>query len=251
LRRITYPLADAIVVQTDEIANWITHSLRLSAQVMPNPIDLKKFSPRPVSLGEPQSRCQLVAVGRLAPEKGDDLLIKAFAQAAKLNPAWDLVIYGDGPERAALACMIETLDLSERVVLAGNTRTVEQAYANADLFVHAARYDGYSNVIQEALAAGKPVIATDCPGAARQLLGSGRYGVLVPSEDVDALARALNSLMADDGRRASLARSARDAVLPFEVGRTAERWLELLRDAIDRKKRHRSIRSARPGGEPT
>jgi glycosyltransferase involved in cell wall biosynthesis len=96
----------------------------------------------------------------------------------------------------------------------------------------AARYEGYPNAIQEALAAGKAVIATDCPGATRELLGDGRYGVLVPTEDVDALAQGLKSLLQDDGRRASLARSAREAVLPYEVNRVAQRWIELFNEVI-------------------
>ena len=102
--------------------------------------------------------------------------------------------------------------------------------------MHAARYEGYPNAIQEALAAGKAVIATDCPGASRELLGDGRHGVLVASENVDALAQGLISLMLDDERRASLARAAREAVLPYEVSRIAQRWIELFDEVIERRR---------------
>ena len=112
---------------------------------------------------------------------------------------------------------------------------MEQVYAEADLFVHAARYEGYPNAIQEALAASKAVIATNCPGATRELLGDGRYGVLTPSEDVDALAQGLASLMQNDDRRTALARFAREAVLAFEVSRVARRWIELFDEVIDRR----------------
>ena len=238
LRRIAYPWADAIVVQTRDIAKWVAAVLRLPSEVMPNPIELSRFAAPPVDTGRQQlGRRRLIAVGRLAPQKGYDLLINAFARIAKLDPAWDLVIYGDGPERATLERMIDALGLSGRIVLAGNTTTIEQAYANADLFVHAARYEGYPNVVQEALAAGKAVIATDCPGATRELLAGGRYGVLVPNEDVDALERALRSLMTDGDRRAALACSARVAVLPFDADRIADRWLELFGRVVDRRKR--------------
>jgi glycosyltransferase involved in cell wall biosynthesis len=238
LRRITYPWADTIVVQTRGIAKWVADAWRLPSQVMPNPIELSRFAAPPVDAGRQQlSRRRLIAVGRLVPQKGYDLLINAFARTAKFDPAWELVIYGDGPERAALERMIDSLSLSGQIVLAGNTTTIEQAYANADLFVHAARYEGYPNVVQEALAAGKAVIATDCPGATRELLAGGRYGVLVPNEDVDALERALRSLMTDGDRRAALACSARVAVLPFDADRIADRWLELFGRVVDRRKR--------------
>jgi glycosyltransferase involved in cell wall biosynthesis len=236
LRRVTYRWADAIVVQTNDIAGWITGSLRLDAHVIPNPIDLTRFKAAPAAApAPPRNRRRAIAVGRLSPEKGYDLLIPAFARAAKLHPEWDLFIHGDGPERANLEAMVRSLDLQGRIVLAGNTPEVERAYRDADLFVHASRYEGYPNAIQEALAASKPVIATDCPGAARQLLGAGRYGVLVPSGDADALSQALTLLMADGERRAALARSARDAVVAFEAGHIAQRWLELFRQTVGRK----------------
>jgi GalNAc-alpha-(1->4)-GalNAc-alpha-(1->3)-diNAcBac-PP-undecaprenol alpha-1,4-N-acetyl-D-galactosaminyltransferase len=235
LRPIVYPWAQAIVVQTQDIARWFKRSLNLTAHVIANPVDLQKFAAARIDPGKTRKRCKLIAVGRLDPQKGYDLLIAAFARVAAGSPDWDLVIYGEGEERVALQALIDALDLSKRILLAGNTTAMEQVYAEADLFVHAARYEGYPNAIQEALAAGKAVIATDCPGATRELLGDGRYGVLVPSEDVGALAQGLVSLMQSDERRASLARSAREAVLAFEVSRVAQRWIELFDEVIDRR----------------
>jgi len=232
---MVYPFAWAVVVQTAEIARWFKSSLNLATQVIPNPIDLQKFNSASIDSGKPQGRYKLVAVGRLDPVKGYDVLIRAFARVAAGSPDWDLVIYGEGGERLALQSLIEALGLSQRILLAGNATAVEQAYAGADLFVHAARYEGYPNAVQEALAAGKAVIATDCPGATRELLGDGRSGVLVPSENVDALAQGLAELMHNDERRASLARSAREAVLPFEASRIAQRWIELFDEVIKRR----------------
>jgi GalNAc-alpha-(1->4)-GalNAc-alpha-(1->3)-diNAcBac-PP-undecaprenol alpha-1,4-N-acetyl-D-galactosaminyltransferase len=240
LRRMAYPWADAIVVQTDDIAQWARTALRVPAEVMPNPIDLQRFNSASTDAGRPpRTRRQVIAVGRLAPQKGYDLLLAAFARCVERNPAWDLVIYGEGPERTPIEASIASLGLVGRVTLAGNTTMVELAYRNADLFVHAARYEGYPNAVQEALAAGMPVIATDCPGATRQLLGDGRYGLLVRNEDVAELADALGSLMADDNRRSSLARSAREAVLPFEETRIAQRWLDVFDRTIKRRNRRR------------
>jgi GalNAc-alpha-(1->4)-GalNAc-alpha-(1->3)-diNAcBac-PP-undecaprenol alpha-1,4-N-acetyl-D-galactosaminyltransferase len=235
LRPIVYPLAKAIVVQTEDIASWFNRSLNLTTHVIANPVDLQRFTPAPIDPGKTRERCKLIAVGRLVPQKGYDLLIAAFARVAAGSPDWDLVIYGEGGERVALQGLIDALGLSQRILLAGNATAMEQVYAEADLLVHAARYEGYPNAVQEALAAGKAVIATDCPGATRELLGDGRYGVLVPSEDVDALAQALKSLLLDDERRASLARSARKAVLPYEVSRVAQRWIELFDEVMRRR----------------
>ena len=122
-----------------------------------------------------------MAAGRLEPQKGYDILIEAFAKVAASNPEWDLVIYGMGRQREELESRIASLGMRDRVVLAGHTLDIVKAYGDADLFVHPARYEGYPNVIQEALAAGRPVVATDCPGYSGELLGHGRYGIVVPT----------------------------------------------------------------------
>jgi glycosyltransferase involved in cell wall biosynthesis len=113
-----------------------------------------------------------------------------------------------------------------------------KAYAEADLLVHPARYEGYPNVIQEALAAGRPVVATGCPGATRDLLAGGRFGLLVKSDDVEALKDALAAILPHAGRRASLAK-AHAAVAPFEADRVANRWISLFRDVLSRRSKKR------------
>lgn len=240
LRRILYPHADAIVVQTNQIADWFKTTLDLEAIVIPNPIDLEKFCMPSEQTRAPDRRNLVIAVGRLERQKGYDLLIAAFARVADANPDWDLLIYGKGPERDVLQNLINSSQLAERIRLAGMTADIASVYAGADLVVHPARYEGYPNVVQEALAAGRPVLATDCPGATRELLGDGRYGMLVPNEDIDALANALAECLPDRERRAGLARSARSGVLAFEAHHIAQRWIDLFDDLIARRARGRS-----------
>ncbi|MCC6779573.1 MAG: glycosyltransferase family 4 protein [Hyphomicrobiales bacterium] len=233
LRRLTYPRADAIVVQTPQISDWLESTLALDSMVIPNPVDLGQFyaadrSPTP-------RRYRAVAIGRLDRQKGYDMLVAAFARVAAANPEWDLAIYGRGPEHDELEAMIADRHMQDRIRLAGFTRDIPRIYAEADLFVHSARFEGSPNVIQEALAAGRAVVATDCPGATRELLAGGRYGVLVPNEDVDALARTLAAVLPDHARRCALAQAAPAAVAGHAAEAIAERWLALFRSVLERK----------------
>ncbi len=233
LRRLVYPHADTIVVQTAPIAGWLESALGLESKVIPNPIDLDRFQTAPpVAAGR---RYRAMAAGRLDRQKGLDLVIEAFARIAAANPDWDLVIYGRGPEHDALRALIAARHMQERIRLAGFTLDIPRAYAEADLFVHAARFEGSPNVVQEALAAGRAVVATDCPGATRELLAGGRYGVLVPNRDIDALARALAALLPDHARRSALAQAAPAAVADYAADEIARRWLALFRELLARR----------------
>jgi GalNAc-alpha-(1->4)-GalNAc-alpha-(1->3)-diNAcBac-PP-undecaprenol alpha-1,4-N-acetyl-D-galactosaminyltransferase len=237
LRRWVYRYADAIVVQSVDIAAWFKATFQLETVILPNPIDLERF--RAPDLVVPKTRYRAMAAGRLDPQKGFDILIKAFAHVAPRHPDWDLVIYGRGNERASLERLIATHGMQDRIELAGTNYDIAKAYADADLLVHPARYEGYPNVIQEALAAGRPVVATDCPGATRDLLANGRYGVLVKADNVESLQVALAAIFADPLLRASLAKTAPAAVNAYEADKVAVRWIALFRELLNREsKKH-------------
>jgi len=96
------------------------------------------------------------------------------------------------------------------------------------MFVLASRFEGYPNVLLEALSIGCPVIATECPGATRQILDGGRYGVLVSAENVNALAEALERMMSDASLRAHYAAQGSHAVAHLKVEAVGASWLEVL-----------------------
>jgi glycosyltransferase involved in cell wall biosynthesis len=132
----------------------------------------------------------ILAVGRLARPKDYPTLLRAFA---RLHDRLDcrLVILGEGKERARLEALATALGISEHVDLPGHAVNPYSYMRRASLFVLSSLWEGSPNVLIEALAAGTPVVSTDCENGPREILADGRYGTLVPVGDPDALAEAM------------------------------------------------------------
>jgi glycosyltransferase involved in cell wall biosynthesis len=168
--------------------------------------------PNPLSPGErprsdPSART-VVAAGRLNTQKGFDLLIAAFAAVAPAEPEWRLRIYGSGPEHDRLQAQIDALSLGCRVALMGRTQRLGEAMAEASVFALSSRFEGFGMVLVEAMSHGLAVVSFDCPHGPHDIVRAGRDGVLVPPEDVDALAAALLELIRDPDRRRALGDAA-------------------------------------------
>ncbi|MFI5017905.1 MAG: glycosyltransferase family 4 protein [Dongiales bacterium] len=166
----------------------------------------------------------LLSVGTLTPRKGHDLLIEALARLADLP--WTCRIIGS-PDRAPataadLRGRIARHGLQSRIILAGETADLSSAYDVADVFVLASRHEGYGMVFAEAMQHGLPVIATTA-GAIPEAVPSGA-GILVPPDDVTALAGALAQLIGDPALRARYASGARTAALELPS------WTDTARD---------------------
>jgi glycosyltransferase involved in cell wall biosynthesis len=222
-RRMTYPLAAAIVVQTEAIAEWVEARFRVPVHVIPNPVPRASGAAANPPAGSPA----IVSVGRLSRQKGLDLLIESFAALASKHKDWRVMIYGEGPERTALTQLASARGLAERISLPGVTKDVPGVLRQASLFVLPSRYEGYPNALVEALACGLPIVATDCPGATAEILKDGLHGMLVPAGDVPALARALDTMMSSPDLRAAYAKRASGAVTALDVRAIGQRWLDL------------------------
>lgn len=179
-------------------------------------VDLDRFSPperRP-----PREPPCLVTCGRLEPYKGHHVLLRAVA---KLKRPVRCVVIGEGPQRERLAALAQDLGIADRVELAGPLPQAELArrYAQADLFVLASviaegsgKRDVIPNVLAEAMAMRLPVIASDISGIG-ELITDGQSGRLVPANDPDALAAAIEELLDDPARRDRLAAAGREKVM--------------------------------------
>lgn len=165
----------------------------------------------------------IIAVGRYKKVKNHILLIEAFALLRKKIKA-TLYLVGDGEFREEYEALIELLDLQEDVVLTGFISDPSAYYSHADLFVLSSNYEGFGNVIVEAMDVGTPVVATDCESGPREVLEDGKYGILVPVGDVTALAHAMLESLEREHDCEAIKRHA----ATFSVDKIAAQYLEVM-----------------------
>lgn len=165
---------------------------------------------------------KIIAIGTLKSQKRFDRLVHAFAGLPERDAV--LMILGEGGERENIETLAQTLNVAGRVFMPGFTHDPAYYLRRADLFVLSSDYEGFGNVVAEALEQGTPVVSTDCPSGPREILEDGKYGTLVPVGDVDALARAMEDALNREHDREALKRRAQD----FSVDKAADAYLDLL-----------------------
>jgi glycosyltransferase involved in cell wall biosynthesis len=169
----------------------------------------------------------LLAAGRLSPEKGHRYLVEAMARLKDHDPPVGLVILGSGREEARLREQITATGLVGRVVLGGFRPEILRYIAGADLIVNPSLSEGLPNVVLEALALSRPVVATDVGGVS-ELITAGRTGWLVPPADAGALAEAIVAALADAPRARAMAEAGQRLVADaFSFPGQAKRFADL------------------------
>lgn len=165
---------------------------------------------------------RVLSVGSFKLQKNHDLLLRSFARAFDKDSR--LMLLGQGDQEWSLRSLANDLGIEHRVVFAGFHPDPTPFYATADLFVLSSNYEGFGNVIVEALAQGLPVVSTDCPSGPAEILENGRWGRLVPVGDAIALAEAINEALKAEHDRDALKRRAADFVPEI----AARKYLDLL-----------------------
>lgn len=172
-------------------------------------------------------RVRLLFSGQLVARKGIDLLMHAFQEASQNVPELELYILGEGPMRAHLQRIARST--LGRVEFLGHRDPTElpSVFAEADLFVLPSRHDGWGVVVNEALGAGLPIVASDGVGAAHNLVAHGVNGLITPAGDVGALREALVLLARDPARRRSMAEASRERAANWGLDESVRRWKDM------------------------
>jgi glycosyltransferase involved in cell wall biosynthesis len=221
LRGLLYPKAYGLVTMTAGVRDYFPAGMRKRSWVIPNAAELPR-------IGEARRSGRLLtAVGRLVPQKGFDLLLEAFSQAAPGNPEWRLMIWGEGPDRQALEAQRDRLGLRDRVLMPGISESPGSWIETADIFVLSSRYEGWGIVLLEAMAAGLPVASFDCQWGPREMISDGVDGLIAPAEDVPALAATLDRLMRDASLRDRLGAAALQSSKRFTTEHVLAQWDEV------------------------
>lgn len=229
--RLLYSRADRIICQSDFMLADLVATSGLAPDRMVrihNPVDIAELeksaaSRAPVFEGPGP---HLLSVGRLSFEKLLPVLVQAFARVVAEHPSATLTLVGDGPERANIEAAIAKERLGESVRLIGFEPNPAPFFARADLFVSSSLYEGFSNVVLEALALGTPVVVTDCPSGNREVVREGVNGWFARPNDVESLADTiLRALRRPSLDRAALKRECADRFSVTAIARLYEREL--------------------------
>ena len=241
LRGLTYRRASTIVVQTESLRAWAESLVEPDrVRVFYNPVRM----PPPVRIGDNSGGFGIVAAGRLVHQKGFDLLLSALAQCAE---SWELTIFGSGPEKATLEGLSASLGIESRVEFAGISDDIDTAFTKAELFVLSSRYEGFPNVLVEAMACGLPVIAFDCCSGPAEIIRHEVDGLLVEPGDVSGLSRAIDRLMTNAEDRASFGARARDVLKRFSSSVILGQWTDLVERSITDRRKERGQHAPSPG----
>ena len=194
---LTYRFASARVGVSQGVANDVAKIAGLKPskfEVIYNPMSLPKKTSNGKALAQKAwggwDGKRILTAGRFKTQKNHKLLIAAFKKMLHTQEA-KLMLLGTGELLAETEAFIKSEGMEEHVILAGQVQSPAEFYESADLFVLSSNYEGFGNVIVEAMSLGCPIVSTDCPGGPAEILADGEYGKLVPVNDFDALAKAM------------------------------------------------------------
>lgn len=224
--KISARRASAIVLQTNAIKALYPANIRSRAVVIPNPV-----VPAATDRGPHEGRV-LAAVGRLEWQKGFDMLIKAFARIAGDFPDWKLKIWGEGAERSRLQLLADQSGHADRIELAGTSRSQADWIADVDVFVLSSRYEGFPNVLLEAMSAGIPSVSFRCKFGPEEIVDDGVNGLLVEPGSIENLVQNLIKLMENEQFRVRLGRAARASMARYEVAEIVSKWEAFVKKEI-------------------
>jgi glycosyltransferase involved in cell wall biosynthesis len=241
--RLTAAACTRVVAVSDSVADYLVDTVgvrRDRVVTIPNSVDTSSFSPTRTESSEPVAGM----IARLTPEKDHQTLIAAFAEVRNRWRQARLVFAGEGPERPSIEHAIHNTGIADAVTLLGHVDDVRPVLAQLSVYVQSTHVEGMPVAVLEAMAAGLPVIATRVGGNTDAVV-DGRTGLLVPPNDVGAMAEALDSLFSDPDRRAEMgAEGQKRVAAAFSTQAMVAATDALMRSLL---KRHVNVRrEARP-----
>jgi len=235
LMHVTYGRAAHMVCSSQGVAEYFDWMPSEKITIIYNSIDITKFKPA-TAPEAPNTLPKLIAIGRLVPQKGFDLLIESVMQLPTTE--WTLDIWGEGDLHNDLTALIRQYGLEDKIILRGTTQDIPTQLQNSDIFILSSRFEGFGNVIIEAMACGVPVVSFDCPSGPKEIIKHDHSGILVPNGDKVALMQAILRLLQNPALRQQLAEAGRIRAADFSHATIANQWEPLLHDIVENNSSH-------------
>ena len=175
-----------------------------------------------------EKRKNIIACGRIEPQKGYDKLILAFAKVADKFPSWVVDIYGQVKEGSSypeeLKRLVDKLNLNERIHFIGYQKDLNNALKSHAIFCLSSSFEGFPNVLSEAMAMGCACLSFDIVTGPREIIVDGLDGMIVEDQNIAALADGMERMMSDDKMRYSFGLHAIDNISRFSKNRVVDKW---------------------------
>lgn len=223
-----YNHSDYCIFQLDKQRNFYGGGLLNKSFVIPNP-----FIPKGDVVKADMQRKVIVSAGRFVYQKGYDTLIKAYAIVASRHPDYSLELYGGGDDRELYEEIIKENKLEGKVLLFDYAKDVTSIIAGCSIFVLSSRFEGIPNVLIEAMSVGVPTVATDCtPGGPAFLTDNGKRGLLVPVDDIEAMASSICKIIEDKELSNRLSLAGKEICQLLDEKVIAQKWIEVFNQII-------------------
>ena len=231
LRKFLYWRGDAFVFQTPDAKAFYSKSIQKRGVVIPNPL----LENLPIRIKN--TRHEIVAVGRLMPQKNYPLLLAAFAMVEKKHPDYILRIFGRGPLEEKLKSYAKSLDIANKVIFEGFSLNVHDKIKESEIYVLSSDFEGLPNALMEAMAMGLPVVSTDCPcGGPKMIIENETNGVLVPVGNKELMASSICRFIEDADFRENCANEAFKVRERFCVENILNQWEDVFSKDVNKNR---------------
>ena len=234
LKRLLLPYADWLVVQTQSIKEYFPKSIQKKTSIIYNPVNDEVF--HQIENGELKIENEgrlnrIISVGRLYPQKNQEMMIRAFSKVADEFPDWQLVIFGEGPLRAELEFLVSSFKLQNRVLLPGRTEHVIEELRKSKIFCMSSDYEGMSNAMIEAICVGLPIISTKVSGTEEMVI-DGKNGFLVPKNDEERMAQCYQLTMEREDLREHFSTYNKNMSILFKTESIVNQWFCVINNVL-------------------
>ncbi len=230
-----YNKADSLVFVSKDLANSCIKNFHLNQRLVKTIFNGIKSKKKESYLKKQNKKKKIINVSRLVEQKNHSILIKAFYILQKKYPNCELLLLSDGHLKKDLQRLTKQLKIGSKVKFLGWVKNVYKYLRKADVFVFSSKREGFGYVIVEAMSQGLPVISTDTPYGPREILGNGKYGVLVSMKDPKAMADAMYELLTDKEKYQYYAKKSLERVKFFSEEKMLKAYKKLILDVLNEK----------------